>query len=80
MKYNGEDSQWKAAEKWIYLKDCLSNENARAWVDDAGDRLSVPRRTISDKKSHFYYKILHDGGSVNAERYIEFLEHMVEHF
>ena len=70
----------------VHLRDCLPKENALAQVDSAGDRLPVPRTVISDKKflcivasnysmSHFYYEILYDGGSVNAERYIEFRTH-----
>ena len=68
----------------------MPKENARTWVDCVGDRLPVPNGLFLIKKSfvmynqitqsNFCYEILHDGVSVNAERYIEFLEHMVEVF
>ena len=37
-------------EKWIYLRDVPPKECNRSWVDNAGDRPAVARRTISDRK------------------------------
>lgn len=78
-------------EKWIYLRDVPPPQCNRAWVDEAGDRPHMARRTISDKKvliilaSNFskslvYKEVLHDGGSINAERYLQFLENMTNEF
>ena len=78
-------------EKWIYLRDVCPKENMRAWVDSAGDRPRIARRTISDRKvlvivacnyskSLFYHEVMHDGGTVNSTRYLEFLERMCTKF
>ena len=78
-------------EKWVYLVDVATKENIRIWVNSASDRSMVPKRTISSKnvlvivasnfnKSLYYTEILHDGGTVNAERYLTFLQNMIEHF
>ena len=78
-------------EKWIYLRDVCPKENMRAWVDSAGDRPGIARRTISDRKmliilacnyskSLFYHEVMHDGGTINAARYLEFLERMCSKF
>lgn len=78
-------------EKWIYFRDVPPKEFNRAWVDGAGDRPTIARRTISDRKvliivaSNFsksltYFEILHDGGSINAVRYLEFLQNMILKF
>ena len=78
-------------EKWIYLRDVPPKECNRAWVDSAGDRPTVARRTISDRKnliivaSNFaksltYFELLQDGGSVNADRYQQFLQNMIARF
>ena len=78
-------------EKWVYFTDTPPKENTRAWVTGAGDRPTLPRRTMSSRKilimaaTNFsktltYKEVLHDGGSINAERYLEFLCNMVNHF
>ena len=78
-------------EKWVYFKDIPAKENNRAWVDSAGDRPAVARRTISDRKvliilasnyskSMHYLEVLHDGASINSQRYIDFLENMASEF
>ena len=76
-------------EKWVYLRSVRPKECHRAWVDGAGDRPQEARRTISDKKvmlilasnfskSFTYKEILHDGGSINADRYLIFLQNMFD--
>ena len=78
-------------EKLVYLVDVAPKENIRAWVDSAGDRPMVSKRTFSSKKvsvivasnfnnSLYYVEILHDGGTVNAEKYLKFLQNMIEQF
>ena len=37
-------------EKWVFLRDVPPKENLRYWVDSAGDRPKIPKRTISDRK------------------------------
>jgi len=78
-------------EKWVYFKDTPAKENNRAWVDGAGDRPAIARRTISNRKvmiilasnyskSFYYLEVLHHGTSINSQRYIDFLENMVNEF
>ena len=78
-------------EKWVYFKDIPAKENNRAWVDGAGDRPAIARRTISDRKvliilasnyskSMHYLEVLHDGTSINSQRYLDFLENMATEF
>ena len=78
-------------EKWICLRDVPPKECNRVWVDGAGDRPAVARRTISDRKiliivasnytkSLTYFELLQDGGSVNADRYLQFLKNMIAQF
>lgn len=78
-------------EKWIYLRNVPPKECNRVWVDGTGDRSTIARRTISDRKvliivasnyakSLTYFEILHDGGSINAERYLQFLQNMIANF
>lgn len=78
-------------EKWVYFKDIPAKENIRAWVDGAGDRPAIARRTISDRKvmiilasnyskSMHYLEVLHDGTSINSQRYLDFLENMATEF
>jgi hypothetical protein len=78
-------------EKWVYLRNVPPKECKRAWVDGAGDRPVMARRTISDKKfmiivamnyakSLVYFEVLEDGGSINAERYLVFLQRMRAEF
>ena len=72
------------------FSECAT-ECQRAWVDSAGDHPTVPRRTISDRKvlaivasnytkSLVYVEILHDGGSINADWYLKFLQNMLAEF
>lgn len=78
-------------EKWIYLRDVPPKECNRIWVNGPGDRPTIARRTISDRKvliivasnytkSLSYFELLHDGGSINAERYLRFLQNMITNF
>ena len=68
------------------LKECQ-----RSLVDSEGDGPIMARRTISDKKVLVivasncakyivYFEVLQDGGSINAERHLEFLINMVATF
>jgi len=69
-------------EKWTFCRHLQSTHNMRSWIDANGDRPQVGRRTISDRKfmwlmaatfsGNFYFEIMHDGGSVNALRYLQF--------
>ena len=62
----------------------------RSWIDADGDRPQVVRRTISDRKfmwlmaanfsGNFYFEIMGDGGSVNAQRYLQFLHAALQSF
>jgi len=71
-------------EKWIYLRSVPPKETSRFWIDAGGDRPHIVRRSTGDKKyllmmsatfdATFYWEILEDGGSINAERYISFIE------
>jgi histone-lysine N-methyltransferase SETMAR len=71
-------------EKWLYAEPMLPKENLRAWVDPGGDRPRQARRIIADKKFHIivamnfrcdhYFEVLQPGQTINAHRYIEFLD------
>ena len=78
-------------EKWVYYKSIPPKECNRVWVDCAGDRPQVSRRTIADRKvlimvalnyakSFSYIEVLHDGGSINGDRYLSFLQNMCAAF
>ena len=78
-------------EKWIYLRDVPPEECNRVLVDGTDDRPTIARRTISDRKvliivasnyakSLTNFELLHDGGSINAERYLQFLQNMISKF
>lgn len=77
-------------EKWIYRRNIPSSANQHYWVDSAGDRPPLAKRTISDPKilvimaTNFhgdaYFELLAEGATVNAIRYIQFLQNMVRHF
>lgn len=78
-------------EKWVYFRSVRPKECNRAWVNEAGDRPQLPRQTISNKKvmlivasnyskSFSYHEILRDGGTINADRYLQFLHNMFEAF
>ena len=59
-------------------------------IDSTGDRPKVPKRKIGDRKfmwimaanfsGDFYFEVLHDGGTVNADRYLEFLGAVIKFF
>lgn len=75
-------------EKWLYANPLPANNNIRSWVDAGGDRPTQPRRIISDQKYHIlvainfrgehYSEVLERGQSVNAERYIAFLQNIID--
>lgn len=77
-------------EKWIYARHLPSLSSTRTWVDFGGDRPTVARRMMRDKKflwlmaANFhgdaYFEILNPGETVNAERYLEFLSRLFTHF
>lgn len=77
-------------EKWIFCRHLQSTHNMRSWIDADGDRPQVARRTISDRKfmwlmaanfsGNFYFEIMNDGGSVNAQRYLQFLHAALQSF
>lgn len=72
-------------EKWVYFKNFPSGNAAKCWVpsDGAGDKAQLVRKSLCMKKRMIivacnflgdsYFEILEDGGSINADRYIEFL-------
>lgn len=78
-------------EKWIYLKKIHSGNHAKCWVpiDGAGDKADLVRKSMCLKKrmilvagnfsGDFYFEILEDGGSINAVRYIEFIDNCFQH-
>ena len=90
----GQDSSQRLTvitdEKWIFCRHLQSTHNMRSWIDAGGDRPQVGRRTISDRKfmwlmaanfsGNFYFEIMHDGGSVNAQRYLQFLQSALRSF
>ena len=61
-------------EKWVYSR--AISHTSRAWIDPSGDRPTIARRTISDRKfmwlmaSNFnndtYFEVLSRGETVNA--------------
>jgi len=71
-------------EKWLYSEPMPPKENVRAWVDPGGDRPRIARRIIADRKFHiivamnfrcdFCFDIVEPGQTVNAHRYVQFLE------
>lgn len=77
-------------EKWVFLRDVPPKENLRFGVDSAGDRPKIPKRTISDKKfmwimaanfsGDVFFEVLHEGGTVNGNRYLQFLEKAIQFF
>lgn len=78
-------------EKWIYIRDVpvTPKECNHAWSEGAGTRPIVTRRTIIIWSKNFiivasiftktltYFKLLQDGGSVNEDRYPQFLQNMI---
>ena len=90
-KRRSQDNVIVLDEKWVYFRDVPARENMRAWVDSTGDRPTYAKRTISDQKvliilssnyskSMWYLEVLHDGGSIDAARYLQFLKNMVVAF
>ena len=72
-------------EKWVYLVDVAPKETLRAWVDSAGDRTISSKMVLvivesNFNKSLYCVEILHDSGTVNTERYLTFLQNMIEQF
>lgn len=76
-------------EKWVYAKPFPHPQNVRAWVDkqsNRGDRPTLARKSMADKKYHIivgmnfrgdsYFEVLEANETVNAARYVEFLEHI----
>ena len=76
-------------EKWLYQNPLSPLNNLRSWVNvaDIRQRPQVPRRIISDIKYHVivainfrgkhYSEVLEPGETVNSERYILFLQHLI---
>lgn len=59
--------------------DICPEENMLAWFGSAGDRPRCASWTILDHRvddsmSLFYHKVMQDGGTINSERYLDFLE------
>ena len=77
-------------KKWVYCRDVQAKEDTRTWIDAGGDRHMVARRTISDRKfmwlmasnyeGQFYYEVLSEGCSINADRYLLFLQNALDHY
>jgi len=77
-------------EKWLYETPLGCRATRTAWVDGAGDRPKIPRRTISDKKhlvcvavtlaGSYYHEVLEVGESMNSQRYLIFLNNMFRAF
>jgi hypothetical protein len=75
-------------EKWLHSEPMPPKESHRAWVDPGGggDRPEQARRIISDKKFHiivrisfrgdYYFEVLQHGETVNAHRYVDFLQRL----
>ena len=73
-------------EKWLHADPITSKENNRAWVEPGGDRPRQVRRLIADKKfliivamsfrCDSYFEVLDHGETVNAQRYIQFLDNL----
>ena len=71
-------------EKWVYCDHLPCRQNNQLWVAPDGDRPTQPRRIISDQKFHiivacnfrgdFRFHILERNQTINAQRYVEFLE------
>ena len=75
-------------EKCVYMNDSQHANNLHKWVplDGSGDQLRpmAPRINNMTKKFHIvvvsnfngnsYFEVLHDGGSINSERYNRFCE------
>lgn len=76
-------------EKWIYLRDCVPTSKQHFYVDGAGDRPQVVKRSTMDKKvmvimaSNFhgnaYFELLREG-TMDGERYKLFLNSMLTHY
>lgn len=74
-------------EKWLFANPLPPRQQVRAWVDEAGDRPKLPRGKIADKKFHiivaisfrgdFSFQVLPRNESINADRYVNFLEERV---
>lgn len=73
-------------EKWFYCRNLQPKTQIGQWVSPGGDHqpLQTPRRTTMEKKfmaiiavsqkGLHYFEIVPSNSSVNAERYIQFLE------
>lgn len=93
-KRNASRSVIVCDEKWIYFRSVPQPMFIRKWLpkDGSGDerRPEIARRTQSDKKLHLifalnfsgqcYFELLEDGGSINSERYIQFIENAIDSF
>lgn len=76
-------------EKWFYCRNMAPKSQIGQWVTPGGDqpKLQTARRTTMEKKimaiiavsqsGHHYYEILTLNNSINAERYIVFLENLL---
>lgn len=77
-------------EKWVYAKPLPTPQNERKWVNTDANRMARPaiaRTTMSARKFHimvginfrgeYYSEVLNAGETVNAERYVQFLQGIV---
>ena len=65
-----------------------NQHNVRAWEESARDRPKLPRTKTSLKKFHIivgltfraqhYFEVLNAGESVNSERYVAFLQNILQ--
>ena len=78
-------------KKWVFFNSIPPKECNRVWVDSAGDRPQQPRRSTGDRKTMVlvaanysktftYCEALEDGGSINADRYLIFLQNLFNAF
>ena len=78
-------------EKWLYQNYLPPTQHIRVWADEAGDRRAdrpiIVRRMMCDIKYHiivainfrgeFYCEVLERQETVNAARYIQFLQNLL---
>ena len=70
-------------EKWVYSRCIPPLHTVKAWVDKDGDRPTVAKRSIADKKfmimvagtfdARFHFKVMEYGQTVDSAAYMNFL-------